>query len=172
MDIRIAGIVNDSITDGPGLRLSVFAQGCPHACEGCHNRHTHAFDGGEVVTTESILEKARVNPLLDGVTLTGGEPFMQADAMAEIAAGAHQLGLNVIAFTGFIWEDLVRREDALRLLQHCDFVIDGKFEESLRSLDLEFKGSSNQRLIGVQASLAEGCAVAYDSFEQARANRG
>jgi len=168
MDMRIAGIVNDSITDGPGLRLAVFAQGCTHGCKGCHNPHTHAVDGGEVISTESILEKAKNNPLLDGVTLTGGEPFLQADAMAEIARGAHQMGLNVIAFTGFVWEDLIQHADALRLLQHCDFVIDGKFDESLRSLDLEFKGSANQRLIDVKKSLSSGHTIVFENFEQAR----
>jgi len=169
MDLRIAGIVNDSITDGPGLRLSVFAQGCPHNCKGCHNLHTHEMDGGTYETTENILAKAKQNPLLAGVTLTGGEPFMQPEAMAEIAAGAHALGLNVIAFTGFVWEELVQNERHLALLQHCDYVIDGRFEEALRSLELEFKGSSNQRLIGVVKSLEAGQAVVYENFEDARA---
>ena len=168
MDIRIAGVVNDSITDGPGLRLTVFAQGCTHNCKGCHNPQTHALDGGETVTVESLLDMARKNPLLDGVTLSGGEPFLQPRVMAAFAEGAHKLGLNVIAFTGFLWEALVQKESALLLLQHCDYVIDGKFEEALRSLELEFKGSSNQRLIGVRKSLAAGQAVVYENFAQAQ----
>ena len=170
MDFRMAGIVNDSITDGPGLRLSVFAQGCPHNCPGCHNQHTHDMDGGTWETTANILQKARNNPLLDGVTLTGGDPFIQPEAMSEIASGAHALGLNVIAYTGFTWETLVQNERHLALLRHCDYVIDGRFEEALRSLELEFKGSSNQRLIGVAKSLAVGFAVVYENFEAARAD--
>ena len=171
MDIRIAGVVNDSITDGPGLRLTVFAQGCTHNCKGCHNPHTHAPDGGETVTIESLLDIARRNPLLDGVTLSGGEPFLQPLALAEFAAGAHKLGLNVIAYTGFLWEVLTQRDDALQLLQQCDYVIDGKFSEELRSLELEFKGSSNQRLIGVQKSFKTGYAVVYENFEEARLDK-
>jgi len=171
MDIRIAGVENDSITDGPGLRLTVFAQGCPHNCQGCHNPNTHALDGGTHVTVESLLDMVRKNPLLDGVTLSGGEPFLQPKAMADFAEGVQQLGLNVIAYTGFLWEALVRREGVMAMLTYCDYVIDGKFEEELRSLELEFKGSSNQRLIGVKRSLAENRTVVYENFEQARLDK-
>jgi len=168
MDIRIAGIVNDSITDGPGLRLSVFAQGCFHNCEGCHNPHTHDADGGELVTVDSILAMAQRNPLLDGITLTGGEPFLQPAPMAEIAKGAHALGLNVIAFSGYTYEQLSENDSFMQLLVHCDYLIDGKFDQLLRSLELEFKGSSNQRLIDVQASLHMGHAVVYENFSAVR----
>jgi len=168
MDIRIAGLVNDSITDGPGLRLAIFGQGCFHNCAGCHNPHTHTPDGGEVVLVEDIVDKMRRNPLLDGITLTGGEPFLQPEPMLALAQAAHGMGLDVIAYTGYEWDVLVQDEGRIALLRECDYVIDGKFIEALRSLDLEFKGSSNQRLIAVQESLLEGRAVVYENFEAAR----
>ena len=89
MKIQIAGLVNDSIVDGPGFRFSVFTQGCPHRCPGCHNPQTHDFAGGKTVDTAEIIAEFRMNPLLDGVTLTGGEPFCQSESCLEIAKAAH-----------------------------------------------------------------------------------
>ena len=101
MKIRIAGLVNDSIVDGPGFRFSVFTQGCPHHCPGCHNPQTHDFNGGKDMETEEIVRQFSQNPLLDGITLSGGEPFCQCDACAELAGAAKKLGLNVWAYSGY-----------------------------------------------------------------------
>ncbi|MBO7358218.1 MAG: anaerobic ribonucleoside-triphosphate reductase activating protein [Clostridia bacterium] len=163
MKIRIAGIVNDSIVDGPGFRLAVFTQGCPHDCPGCHNPDTHDFNGGKEDDTQRIISLMRENPLLDGVTLTGGDPFCQCAPCAEIAEAAKQAGLNVWAYSGWTWEELSKTAltdpDTARLLKSTDILVDGPFVLSQRTLELRFRGSRNQRLIDVPASLKEGRAV-------------
>ena len=103
MDIRIFGIEGDSIVDGPGIRMSVFTQGCIHNCKGCHNPESHDPNGGKLYDTDKIIKLASENPLYDGVTLTGGDPFYQPEACAEIAEGVKKLGLNVWTFTGYTW---------------------------------------------------------------------
>ena len=94
--LRIAGTVNDSIVDGPGIRFAIFTQGCPHHCEGCHNPHTHDFEAGELVTLESLLDKIKGNPLLDGVTYSGGEPFCQAEQLYTLGNEVKKLGMNIV----------------------------------------------------------------------------
>ncbi|MBP1573297.1 MAG: anaerobic ribonucleoside-triphosphate reductase activating protein [Oscillospiraceae bacterium] len=166
MKIRIAGTANDSIVDGPGLRFTVFTQGCPHRCEGCHNPHTHDFNGGNETDTKDIIDKFLQNPLIDGITLSGGEPFCQAKACAELAREAKKHNLDVIAYTGFDFEYLLAKADDnngyLELLQTVDYLIDGRFDINQRSLELRFKGSRNQRTIDVQSSLVENKAITFE----------
>lgn len=160
MKIQLAGLVNDSIVDGPGFRLAVFAQGCPHHCPGCHNPQTHGFHGGREADTWEIIEKLKNNPLLDGVTLTGGEPFCQPEACLEIAQAAHGAGLNVWSYSGYTFEELMDGTEAQRaLLAALDVLVDGRFMLEKRTLECRFRGSSNQRLIDVPASLSSGRAV-------------
>ncbi len=164
-ELRIAGTVNDSIVDGPGIRLTIFVQGCPHNCEGCHNPQTHDLSGGEVVGIDSLLEKVKGNPLLDGVTFSGGEPFCQASALAELGRQIKELGLNVITYTGYEFETLYASRDKNgwgELLGVTDILIDGKFILAQRSLDVKFRGSTNQRCLDCQSSLREGRAVEAD----------
>ena len=164
MRFRLAGVVNDSIVDGPGLRLAVFAQGCPHHCPECHNPQSHDFDGGEWGDTAEILRIAEDNCLLDGITLTGGEPFCQPEACAELARGAHELGLNVWVYTGYLFENLLNGTDAQReLLKNADVLVDGPFLIAQKSMDVRFRGSKNQRLIDVQKSLDAGHAVELEA---------
>ena len=159
MRIRIFGIANDSIVDGPGLRLTVFTQGCPHGCPGCHNPQSHDFAGGREMDTEEILKMMRDNPLLDGVTLSGGEPFCQSEACLEIAKAAHAAGLNVWGYSGYTFEQLLEKSECASLLAELDVLVDGPFVLAKRSLECPWRGSTNQRLIDVQASLREGKAV-------------
>jgi len=160
MKIRISGIVNDSVVDGPGLRLTVFTQGCPHHCAGCHNPQSHDFEGGEIWDIDAILDLARDNILLDGITLSGGEPFAQAEECAEIAKAAHQSGLNVWCYSGYTFETLSSGNHAWRnLLENIDILVDGPFIMNKKSLDVRFRGSSNQRIIDVPASLAAGTVI-------------
>lgn len=160
MKIRIAGIVNESIVDGPGFRMAVFTQGCPHHCPGCHNPKTHDFEGGRDEQTENIVEKLRENILLDGLTLTGGEPFCQPAACAELAREAHDAGLNVWSYSGYTFEELLHgKAEWMELLKELDVLVDGRFILEKRTLECRFRGSSNQRLIDVPRSLAAGCAV-------------
>ena len=156
MNMRIAGIVNDSIVDGPGLRLAIFAQGCPHHCPGCHNPESHDFAGGSDMDTEKIIARMDANPLLDGITLTGGEPFEQPEACRILADAAHARGLNVWAYSGYTFEQLCAVPEKRRLLEACDVLVDGPFLLEERSLDLRFRGSKNQRAIDVPASLQSG----------------
>ncbi len=167
MDIRIAGLVDDSIVDGPGFRLAVFTQGCPHNCPGCHNPETHDFAAGKTDDTEHIISVMRENALLDGVTLTGGDPFCQSLPCALIAEAAHENGLNVWAYSGWTFEELIKMAYAdtsvLRFLKSTDVLVDGPFILSERTLELRFRGSRNQRLIDVPASLAAGRAVSKEN---------
>lgn len=161
--LRIAGTVNESIVDGPGIRLVVFTQGCRHNCPGCHNPDTHSFDGGSLMDIDDIIKKVKANPLLDGITLSGGEPFEQAPACAELGKKAQLAGLDVVTYTGYRYEYIVKnagaREGWAELLQISDILIDGKFELDKKSLLLKFRGSRNQRIIDVKASKAAGKAV-------------
>ena len=156
MNMRIAGIVNDSIVDGPGLRLAIFAQGCPHHCPGCDNPESHDFAGGSDMDTEKIIARMDANPLLDGITLTGGEPFEQPDACRILADAAHARGLNVWAYSGYTFEQLCAVPEKRRLLEACDVLVDGPFLLAERSLDLRFRGSKNQRVLKVAELLAGG----------------
>lgn len=153
--IRIAGVVRESIVDGPGIRFVVFAQGCPHNCAGCHNPSTHDFDGGNLVAVDAIINEMKKNPLLDGITLSGGEPFEQPEAFGELAERAKELGYHVMAYTGYTYEKLLTKKDEQRqrLLENTDLLVDGKFEMGKKSLLLKFKGSKNQRIIDVKKSL-------------------
>lgn len=165
MKLRIAGTVNDSIVDGPGIRFTIFTQGCPHNCKGCHNPQTHDFDGGELVDTDTLLEKIKSNPLLDGVTFSGGEPFCQAQTLAALGAEVKKLGMNVITYTGYTFEQLYKDRDKNgweELLAVTDYLIDGPFILEQKDWEIKFRGSSNQRYIDCQASLKEGRAVECD----------
>ena len=155
--IKISGITPESIVDGEGIRYVIFTQGCPHHCPGCHNPSTHSFDGGRIVTIQEILTDIEKNKnYIDGITLSGGEPFCQIGQCSVIAEQAQKMGLTVWCYTGFIFEDLYGRTDAIKLLQHIDVLVDGPFILEERSLDLNFKGSSNQRIIDIQESFRKG----------------
>lgn len=164
MRISLSGVTGDSIVDGPGLRLTIFTQGCLHHCPGCHNPQTHDPDGGSWADTDDILAAAAENPLLDGITLSGGDPFLQPVPCLALAEGAHKIGLNVWAYTGYTWEALWEENDAdkLALLKETDVLVDGPFLLAERSLELQFCGSRNQRLIDVKKSLAEGKVVLWE----------
>ncbi len=163
MKIKISGIVNDSIVDGSGLRLTIFTQGCTHACKGCHNPETHDFSGGYWADTDDIIKIAAENPLLDGITLSGGDPMEQAAPCAVLAKQSHAIGLNVWTYTGYTWEQLLseQNDNRMALLQHTDILVDGLFLEDQRSLELQFKGSKNQRIIDVKSSLTQNTIVLW-----------
>ena len=158
--IRLAGIVRESIVDGPGIRFTVFCQGCPHACEGCHNPETHDFAGGKDISIERLLEEIDKDKLLAGVTFSGGEPFCQAEAFACLGRGVKERGLNITVFSGYTLEELqdmaVQRADVRELLELTDILIDGPFINKLRDLTLQFRGSSNQRVIDMNETRKTG----------------
>nr|WP_122012255.1 anaerobic ribonucleoside-triphosphate reductase activating protein [Maliibacterium massiliense] len=163
--LRVAGIVDDAITDGPGLRLSVFVQGCPHHCTGCHNPQTWPFAGGQEMVVADILARLRKNPLLSGLTLSGGEPFCQPAPLARLARAAKEEGYEVACYTGYTFEQLLgmRGAHVRALLEAVDVLVDGPFVQARRNIDLRFRGSDNQRILNVPASLARGAAVLEQS---------
>lgn len=127
MQLRIAGTVENSIVDGEGIRYTIFVQGCPHGCPGCHNPQTHDFQGGKLIDAAVLLKEIASDPLLDGVTFSGGEPFCQAAALAALGKQVHDLGLNLVTYTGYTLEQLLAdgREDWMALLNETDILIDG-----------------------------------------------
>ncbi len=161
--VMLAGVVQNSIVDGPGIRMTVFTQGCPHHCPGCHNPQTHPFEGGTPTTVEELLQQVKDDPLVKGVTLSGGEPFCQAGPLAVFAAGCRELGLETAAYSGYTFEQLLElgKTDpgVPALLEQLDILIDGPFVMEKKSYELRFRGSSNQRTIDVSASLKAGAAV-------------
>lgn len=166
--IRTAGIVKESIVDGPGIRFTIFVQGCPHHCEGCHNPKTHDFSGGKSTDSAELIKEIKRNPLLAGVTLSGGEPFCQAEALCSLAEEVKAMKKNVVAYSGYTFEELLNlsKENPfiIRLLQSCDLLIDGRYLQEKRDLSLRFRGSSNQRILDIPKSLTVGKAVLWDKI--------
>ena len=154
--LRLAEIVKESIVDGPGLRYAVFSQGCRHACPDCFNPQTHDFDGGSLYDVSEILQDIAKNPLLKGITCTGGDPMEQPEAFACLARGVHEMGKDVWAYSGYTFEQLLDKGSAVRLfLEELDVLVDGRFDPTQKSYQLRYRGSANQRIIDVQKSLAE-----------------
>lgn len=161
MKIRLYGTVNDSIVDGPGLRYSIFTQGCLHNCLGCHNPNSHDLKGGYLVDVDKIIKEIDENPLLDGITLSGGEPMLQVEPLIELLKAVKQRNLNIVIYSGFTYEQIISDAKMKSLLELCDMLIDGKFEQDKKSLALLYCGSSNQRLINIQESLKQNKVVEY-----------
>ena len=158
--LDLAGIVNDSIVDGPGIRMTIFAQGCPHHCQGCHNPETWDFGCGTPMSVERIADIVATNPLCRGVTFSGGEPFAQAEGFSRLAQLLKARGYEVASYSGYTFEQLSNGTEAQqKLLETIDVLIDGRFVLSERSLEIPFRGSRNQRIIDVKKSLAAGQAV-------------
>lgn len=163
MTLRISGVVKESIVDGKGLRFVVFCQGCPHHCPGCHNPQTHDFEAGTDVELDKIVQEVVQNPLLQGVTFSGGEPFCQAPAFAELGRRLKALPgrrLDLMVYSGWTLEQLqekAREEPAVgELLQVCDTLVDGPFLLAQRDLTLRYRGSRNQRYIDLVGTRMSG----------------
>lgn len=163
MYVRIAGIVRDSVVDGPGLRFVIFTQGCFHRCKGCHNPDTHDPEGGKLVSTDEIIKLVNKTKLIRGVTFSGGEPFLHAKALAFLAKKFKSHGLSIVTYSGFLFEELLELSkqnlDVQALLHKTDLLIDGPYDWTKRDLRLPFRGSANQRLIDVRESLKMGTAI-------------
>ena len=158
--IRVSGIIPESIVDGPGIRFVLFVQGCPHHCPGCHNPDTHDFSGGYDMTPEQVLERIKSQPVF-GVTLSGGEPFSQSEALLPLAEEIKKLGKHLMIYTGFTYEQLTARTDKAThaLLGLADVLVDGPFLQEQKSLSLRFRGSANQRVIDLPQTLRTGQVV-------------
>ena len=162
--LNLSGIISDSIVDGPGIRTTIFCQGCPHHCPGCHNPETWDFGCGTDVPVEDLVEVVQSNPLCRGVTFSGGEPFAQAKGFAKLARLLKEKGYEVASYSGYTFEELLSgSEDQKELLSSIDILIDGPFLMAEKSLEVPFRGSRNQRILDVKKSLAEGKAVSVTS---------
>lgn len=168
--IRIAGIVRESIVDGPGIRFVIFCQGCPHGCPGCHNEATHDFSGGYDCSIEKILDAIEKDPLLDGVTFSGGEPLCQPEGFHILAREirARFPKLNIVTFTGYTYEELqgmaAQDADLRGLLDLTDLLIDGPYVAAERDLTLQFRGSANQRIIDMAATREAGKVIISEKY--------
>lgn len=156
--LRLSGIIDESIVDGHGFRYTVFVQGCPHHCPGCHNPQTHPFEGGKEQSVEKIFSEFCENPLLKGITFSGGEPFCQPEPLARLAALVHTKGKDVTVYTGYTLESLtaMHRPEIDRLLAETDILIDGPFLLEQKDLSLQFRGSRNQRVIDMNQTRRAG----------------
>lgn len=155
--IRLSGIIYESLVNGPGLRRVLFSQGCNHNCKGCFNPSTHCYGGGELKDMDELLEDIRKNPMLKGITFSGGDPFEQASKFAYMAEKIKEINLNIWCYTGYTFEYILEhkneREGWEQLLNNIDVLVDGKFEEHKKSNNLKYRGSSNQRIIDVKKTL-------------------
>lgn len=151
--LRIAGLIKESVVDGPGIRFTIFAQGCPLRCVGCHNPDTHDFAGGYLVDVSELFSAINQGKLITGVTFSGGEPFAQAEACAGLAKLIKQKrpDLNILSYSGYYYNDLLKMVETSpginEFLKYLDVLIEGPYEISKRDLDLAFRGSSNQNIM-------------------------
>ena len=160
--ISILEIVEDTTVDGPGFRTSVYSSGCPHQCPGCHNPQSWNIANGQKVEVEEILGKILADPFAD-VTFTGGDPMFQPQGFTALAKAIKQKSnKNIWCYTGFLFEELLENPLQKALLEQIDVLVDGRFIEAFKDEQLRFRGSSNQRIINVPASLEKGEAVVMD----------
>jgi anaerobic ribonucleoside-triphosphate reductase activating protein len=160
--IRISGIIEESYTDGEGIRCTIFTQGCAHNCYKCQNPETHEFGIGPFLDNNKILDYLKSNPLLNGVTFSGGDPMYQASECKELAYRIkHETSLNIWCYTGFTFEEVLKSESMLEFLKYIDILVDGLYVDAERCLACRFKGSRNQRIIDVKESLKTGEVVEY-----------
>lgn len=163
--LRIAGTIGESIVDGPGFRYVIFTQGCPHHCPGCHNPETHDFSGGTDIDSDALVADILKNPLLTGVTFSGGEPFCQAEGLCAVADGLNGKK-PLMSYTGYTFEQLMELPDpwVRKLLEKLTLLVDGRFVEEEKGLELRFRGSANQRVLDVQTSLKTGQATWMEEY--------
>lgn len=165
-NIRLSGIAYESLVNGPGMRRVFFSQGCKHNCKGCFNPDTHDFNGGEDRNMDDLIKDVIENPILRGVTFSGGDPWEQADKFAYMAKAFKEHNLSVWSYTGYTFEYILNHKNERKgwadLLDSVDVLVDGRFEEEKKKEGLKFRGSSNQRIINVQESLKQGRVITID----------
>ncbi|MCY6484984.1 anaerobic ribonucleoside-triphosphate reductase activating protein [Clostridium aestuarii] len=165
MKLQVAGFLDNSMVNGKGLRSVIFVSGCNHNCEGCHNKEMQAFDYGDKVEINEIMDRIKHNiPLIKGVTFSGGEPFEQAKALIFLAQNIKEQGLSLWCYTGYTFDKMLgsKDNDKLELLKYVDVIVDGRFEKNLTENAPKYAGSSNQRVINVQKSLKSGKIIEFN----------
>lgn len=165
--IRLSGIAYESLVNGPGIRRVFFSQGCKHNCEGCFNPDTHDFNGGEERNMDELIKDVLKNPMIKGVTFSGGDPFERAEEFAYMAKRFKENKLSVWSYTGYTFEEIInnleKRNGWKDLINNIDVLVDGKFDKNKMEDGLRFRGSSNQRIIDIKKSLQENkiCELEY-----------
>lgn len=163
--VRLSGIAYESLVNGPGIRRVFFSQGCRHNCEGCFNPETHDFHGGEDRDMDELIKEVKDNPMLKGVTFSGGDPFERAEEFAYMAKSFKEQGLNIWSYTGYTYEfimnSLDNRPEWGEFLKHIDILVDGRFDQDRIDETIRFRGSRNQRIIDVQESMNTGVIVVH-----------
>ena len=164
--LRVVRVVEGTSVDGPGLRTSIYFAGCAHRCTGCHNEQTWDFQCGSDMCVDELMEIIRFNDF--DVTFSGGDPIYQAKRLIPLAKAIHDCGHKVWCYTGFTFEELLGEpvEGCRELLENVDVIVDGPFVMALRDEDLLFRGSSNQRIIDVAASLASGKTITLTQYNR------
>lgn len=161
--LSILNILEDTTVDGPGFRTAIYAAGCPNGCPGCHNPESWDINRGQWMSTDEILQKVLADDFAD-VTFSGGDPMYQPEGFAELASAIKRKSRkNIWCYTGYTFEKLLKNPRQAQLLEYIDVLVDGRYRQELRNEDLQFRGSSNQRLIDVQASLKSGKTTLYHS---------
>ncbi len=160
--LSILSIVEDTMVDGPGFRTSIYCAGCPNACPGCHNPQSWDIRAGQRMAVADIMQVIEADPFAN-VTFSGGDPMFQPEGFTSLAQAIRRRTRKTIwCFTGLTFEVLLRHPSRRRLLEQLDVLVDGPFVERLRDPDLIFRGSSNQRIIDVPASLRQGHVVLWE----------
>lgn len=161
-------IQTDSIVDGEGIRSVIWFQGCSHNCPGCHNPETHDFSGGISKPIEDLKDEIKELEYQTGVTFSGGDPMFQPEALLELAKCVKECGMNVWCYTGFLYEDILKMSEDKPIykdvLKYIDVLVDGKFILALKSFEAVFRGSSNQRIIDVPASLKDKKTILVEKY--------
>ncbi len=169
--IRVADIYKESIVDGEGYRMAIFLQGCNHHCKGCHNPQTWDFNGGTEMEISDIIDMYN-SDIMDGITLSGGDPFFQADKLQELFNYCEDKSVSLWAYTGFIFDEFLKyinnepcdnriNDSMINMLKYTEVVVDGPFILEQRTVEALYRGSTNQRLVDVKKSLAENRVVEY-----------
>lgn len=166
--LAMPNIQSDSIVDGEGIRSVIWFQGCTHKCPGCHNAETHDFNLGIKKSLEEVKKEIEGLEYQSGITFSGGDPMMQPEALLDLAKHTHKCGMNVWCYTGFTFEELMKKslenKIFLEVLKEIDVLVDGRFVLKLKSFDAVFRGSSNQRIIDVKKSLEQGKVVLIEKY--------
>ena len=167
--LAVPEIQTDSIVDGEGIRSVIWFQGCSHNCPSCHNPETHSFDGGVELSIDKVKKMIDELEYQTGVTFSGGDPMMQVEVLEELAKYVKEKGMNVWCYTGYTYEEVLelakKNNHYIKALENIDYLVDGRFVLDLKSFDVEFRGSSNQRIIDVAKSLKNGKVVKYSKYK-------
>lgn len=152
----------DSVSNGDGLRMVLWFQGCLYECKGCHNLESWAIDGGQVYLIEDIVNEIKKHPHNEGLTLSGGDPLLQISALKILLPQLKDLGLNIWLYTGDVYENLIKDSNFRDIIKYIDILVDGPFVEKMLDLNLSYRGSRNQRLIDVKETLKKEHVVIYN----------